>query len=204
VVDISKVDTGTDEKRLLRRVFTFVVHGWIIHEPYEVSIIRKVITDIYDENYLPELFLDRITVTTGTQVVVPPEPSVPVLPEDETLGKVYTTLYGLLIVGDATAGENYGAFQIPASSKITGMSVTVLGNAPTGNNLELQFRLNGNVDATKHVVVQAGQKTSSVIFGSSVDVVAGDVLSVHCVSTGSIEIGNWIEIRFAATLNVSI
>lgn len=204
VNDISKVDQGDETKRLLRRTFTFIVHGWIVHQPVEAPIIRKVIVDFYDDTDLPEAFLDRITVTTGTQLVVPPVPQIPVLPEDTTMGNILTTLYGLLIVGDATAGQDYGGFQVPAASRITGMSATVLGDAPTGNDLELQFRLNGVVDSANHVVVQAGTKTAQVIFGQYKDVVAGDVLSVHCLSAGSILPGNWVEVRFDTTISVSI
>jgi len=71
VNDISKVDQNDETKRILRRTFTFIVHGWIVHQPAEAPIIRMVIVDFYDDTDLPEAFLERVTVTTGTGSVIP-------------------------------------------------------------------------------------------------------------------------------------
>ena len=203
--DHSQMSPNTEEKRTLRKTFTFVVHGWVVPEKYEVGIVRKVIVDIYDNiNELSPVFLDRITVTSTSDGVVPPTPAILPLPEDDTMGHISSVLYGLLIVGEANAGEDYGAFPVPAPATITGMSVAVLGHVPTGADLELQVRLNGNVDTTRYIVLPAGARSHQVIFGSSFNVVAGDVLSVHCVGAGSGDAGDWVEVRYAATINVSI
>lgn len=200
MADISQLSPGTEDKRMLRRTFSLVVHGWIVHAPIDAKIIKKVIVDYYD--YTDELspeFLERsITLPLTAQVVATPH-----IPGDDSMGKIYTTMFGLLIQGEPSVGENYGHFVVPSTATITGMSAAVLGKAPTGANLVLQLTKNGVADATRYVTVLDGAKKASSSF-SPIGVMAGDELGVHCTSIGSTESSDWIEIRFDATIDVSI
>ena len=204
MVDNSLLDSKTEEKRSLRRSFTFIVHGWIVHPAQNADVIRKVISDVYDDydETIDPIFLERIVVTSSGGEVddLPVEPK----PEDETMGSIKTTLFGLLIPGEVEADENYGNFIVPASASITGMSVAILGRASVGSDLKLQLTIDDVVDSTRHIVVPAGQRKKAVIFGDALSVVAGNVLGVHCVEVGDEEPGDWLEIRFNTTLTVSI
>ena len=191
VADNSKMESGED-KRTLRRTFTFVVHGWIVHEPREARIVRKIVTDIYDftDEYDP-VFLDQIVVTTGEA-------------EDSIMGKVTTSLYGVMIVGEAQAGQFYGAFQVPASALITGMQVSILGKSPDGGNLRLMLAVGNTADTSRFITISEGDTKGAVTFGSALQVSAGDVLSVYCDSVGSVEPGSWIEVQYTAELNIVV
>jgi len=196
MVENSKLDTGQEEKRTLRRTFTFVVHGWVIHPPDEYGIVRRIIVDFYDMTLsrLDPVFLERL-------VILPDEEDIE--PEDEIMGTVATSFYGVLIVGEAQVNETYGSFEAPVNALITGMQINVLGRPPTGDDLEFQLTVNGLPDTSRYVTVSAGDRQESVIFGSERRIVAGDMLGVKCVSVGGVDPGDWIEVRFDATLDVS-
>lgn len=200
MADNSKMDSG-EEKRTLRRTFSFVVHGWIVHGPREASIVRRVITNVYDftDEYDP-VFLDQIVVTTGVDAEVDDPP----VSEDSTMGKVTTSLYGVMIVGEAQAGLFYGAFQVPATARITGIQANILGRPPTDGDLRLLLTLNGAEDISRYLTIADGQTKNSVIFGTSLQVVAGDVLSVYCDTVGVTEPGSWVEVQFTAELDIVV
>jgi hypothetical protein len=191
VADNSKLDSG-EEKRTLRRTFTFVVHGWIVHGPREAHLVRKIITDVYDftDEYDP-VFLDQVVVTTGEA-------------RDSIMGKVTTSLYGVMVVGEAQAGQFYGAFQVPATALITGMQANILGKAPDGGNLRLMLSVGNIADSSRYVTIAEGDTSNATTFGSARRVMAGDVLSVYCDTVGSLEPGSWVEVQYTAELDIVV
>jgi len=201
VADNSKLESG-EEKRTLRRTFTFVVHGWIVHEPREAHIVRKVITGIYDftDEYDP-VYLDQVIVTTP---VVTPSTGVVVDGEVDVMGKVTTSLYGVMIVGEAQQGQFYGAFQVPVTALITGMQANILGKAPDGNNLRLMLSVANVADTSRFVTIAEGDTKNAITFGSARRVMAGDVLSVYCDTVGSLEAGSWVEVQYTAELDIVV
>lgn len=199
--DNSKMESG-EEKRTLRRTFTFVVHGWIVHGPQEAHIVRKVVTGIYDfTNEYDPVYLDQVVVTTGesttsTVVVVDGEVNV--------MGKVTTSLYGVMIVGEAQEGQFYGAFQVPVTAQITGIQANILGKAPTGNNLRLMLAVGNVADSARFITIAEGETKKAITFGSARRVMTGDVLSVYCDTVGSLEPGSWVEVQYTAELDVVV
>ena len=201
MTDNSTLDPKSEDKRVLRRTFSFVVQGWIVPPEEDTPIVQRIIVNFYDST-LSELapeYLERVVVTAAeSSTVVPP------LPNENSFGTVSTTMYGLLIVGEASAGQAYGNFSVPANSKLTGMQASVLGNPPTGDVLKLVLTVNGVPDPTRYITVPAGKGVESVTFGATLNVMTGDVLGVQCVNVGSTEAGSWIEIRFLATVQVNV
>jgi hypothetical protein len=128
------------------------------------------------------------------------------VPESEKgnqMGSINTSLYGVLIVGVAEAGKTYGNFIVPATASITGMQVNCLGRVPTGSDLIFKLVVNGSVDDDRKLTLMDGEQKDSVIFGYPLSVMAGDVLSVYVSQVGSTEPGDWLEVRFDASLSVS-
>ena len=187
----SALDTSNEEKRTLRRTFTFVVHGWIVFPPTTVTLIDRIIIDLYDN-------IDELDPTFLERIVVPKEEEV------NQVGQVNTSLYGVLIVGEAAVGTKYGGFTVPASATINGMQANVLGHGPVGADLKLNLVLNGVVDTDLFVIIPDGDTTKAIIFGTPLNVVAGDVLSVYCASVGSTDPGDWIEVRWDASISVNV
>lgn len=204
MADNSRLNTGTEEKRTLRRTFTFVVHGWVVHPEIDADIVRQIIVDFYDntDEFDPE-FMERVVVTSTDEGVTPPDPVEPE-PEDDTMGKITTTLYGLLIPGEVAADDSYGNFSVPAAATITGMSVAVLGRPPTGDDLVFELTLDGTRDSTRGITLPAGSRRRAVVFDDSLDVVAGNVLGVYCTQIGSGDPADWVEVRFDAEISVEI
>jgi hypothetical protein len=190
MTDSSGLDTGTEEKRTLRRTFSFVVHGWIVHDPTEVTLIDRIIIDLYDN-------IDELDPTWLERIVVPESE------KGNQMGSINTSLYGVLIVGVAEAGKTYGNFIVPATASITGMQVNCLGRVPTGSDLIFKLVVNGSVDDDRKLTLMDGEQKDSVIFGYPLSVMAGDVLSVYVSQVGSTEPGDWLEVRFDASLSVS-
>jgi len=189
----SNVNPETEDKRTLRRTFSYVVHGWIVHEPIDANIIERITIDFYDNtDTLDPQFLERVIITEDG-----------INAEGDNVGTINTSLYGVLIVGEAEVSEEYGNFVVPANATILGMQATVLGRVPTGDDLELRLTLDGVEDTARNVVIPAGERYKAVVFGDELPVVAGNVLGVSCASVGSVDPGDWIEVRFSAEIEVN-
>lgn len=197
----SQLDHGTEEKRTLRRTFSYVVHGWIYFPRIDTRIIKKIIVDFYDtSNEFDPVFLEQLVVYEN-------ELEQTVIPEDEeadVMGRVATTLDVTLIPGDINLGQSYGNFSLPASARIVGMQANILGATPSGDSVELQLEIDGVVDEEKHVIIEEGGRSKSVTFAESQSVTAGQVLSVLAASVGSVVPGSWLEVRVNVELEVTV
>lgn len=174
-----EIDPRNEKQRVLRRTFTFVVHGWLCPPADEYGIIRRIVTELWDNTDPddPDL-LDTIVVPPGEEGEPVPATS---------------SLIGGTIIGDAEAGSSYGNFVVPAQMAILGMQASILGTPHSGDDIELQLTLDGGAQADKRVVIPAGDLVAAVTFDAPIAVIAGNVLGVYCSSVGSIDPGSWIQ-----------
>lgn len=190
MVENSKIDTGTEDKRTLRRSFTYVVHGWVSHPPIDAPIVKKIVVDFYDNtDALDPVFLEQIVVYEDE--------------EDAVMGQVTTTFDITLVPGDLTVGESYGSFSAPSAANIVGMQASVLGDPPSGDDIVLQLVVDGNVDTARYVTIPAGSSNNDVSF-DSLAVTAGQTLGVYCAGAGSGDPGSWIQVRVNVELEVFV
>jgi len=188
MVENSKVNHGTEDKRTLRRTFTYVVHGWISHPPIDAPIVKKIVVDFYDNTdaYDP-VFLEQIVIYENE--------------EDAVMGQVTTTFDVTLIPGELTVGESYGSFATPSLATIVGLQASILGDVAVGDDIELQLTIDGVVDSARKLVIAAGEVNNEASF-DSVSVNAGQILGVYCASAGSVDPGSWLQVRVNVQLEV--
>ena len=195
VNDTSQLDPKNEEQRSLRRTLTYNVHGWLCRETEDIWRAEQVITDFYTNDGSGGWdHVDRVTV--AAQPAAPGAPVVPV----EVHPVITTNIFAALIVGQAQPGLNYGSLVVPAAMTIIGMSVSVNGNPPTGGNLVLQLQYNGATQTDKQIVVTPGVVKNAVTFGTALLVSAGDTVGVHCLSVGTIDPGEWIEVQLSVNI----
>jgi hypothetical protein len=195
--DSSKVES-LNEQRTLRRTLTFVVHGWLCSAPIYADVIRRAIVDI--ESYDPSELLAQVVVTADTTqspeaVVVPPVEGVPTLK---------TSVYAALIPGAAEVDVTYGNFTAPSKLRVLGMQVAINGHPAEGDPLVLQIKLNDVLLTGKTTTVAAGLLRGATVFGSSFLVQAGDRLQVICVSSGTTQPAEWVEVQYDVEIETTL
>lgn len=203
----SEVDPRNADERLLRRSFTYVVHGWLCYPRDVTYIIEQIIVDFYGDDAMTE-FLDRVVVTGGTPEGSYEDPGSGLIPgEDGTV--VYshrqymsTSLFCGQVVGEAVVGVEYGSLRVPSRMQIVGMQVTVGGRTPAGGYLEFQLVRNGIVIPDYYIRVNEGLSKAVSVFAAPLPVIENDVLSAKCTSVGSEVPGDWAGIQFNATIEM--
>lgn len=193
----SEVDPRNDQQRVLRRTFSFVVHGWLCPAALERGIVERIIVNFYDNTLSdPGDLLETAVITddVGDRTDVRPVNMEP---------KTTTTLSGGIIVGNAEAGQSYGGVTIPGPMSLIGMQARVLGTPPEGADLILQLEIDGAVDAERQLTIPDGDSADSVIFGTPINLLAGQVLKSYCYQVGSTSPGSWVELVFSVELTLS-